>query len=82
MSGAVITETVFGRPGLGRLAVQGILQKDFPLVQGFVLFVAVSYVLANLLVDLCYAVLDHGLDWVESCGDKTIPGGVEFGPHG
>jgi ABC-type dipeptide/oligopeptide/nickel transport system permease component len=58
MSGAVITETVFGRPGLGRLAVQGILQKDFPLVQGFVLFVAVSYVLANLVVDLCYAVLD------------------------
>ena len=58
MSGAVITETVFGRPGLGRLAVQAILQKDFPLVQGFVLFVAVSYVLANLVVDLCYAVLD------------------------
>ena len=58
MSGAVITETVFGRPGLGRLAVTAILQKDFPLVQGFVLFVAVSYVLANLVVDLCYAVID------------------------
>jgi peptide/nickel transport system permease protein len=58
MSGAVITETVFGRPGLGRLAVTAILQKDFPLVQGFVLFVAVSYVLANLMVDLCYGVLD------------------------
>jgi ABC-type dipeptide/oligopeptide/nickel transport system permease component len=58
MSGAVIIETVFGRPGLGRLAVTAILQKDFPLVQGFVLFVAVSYVLANLIVDLCYAVLD------------------------
>jgi ABC-type dipeptide/oligopeptide/nickel transport system permease component len=58
MGGAVITETVFGRPGLGRLAVQAILQKDFPVVQGFVLVVAVFYVLANLLVDLCYAVLD------------------------
>lgn len=58
MSGAVITETVFGRPGLGRLAVQAILQKDFPVVQGFVLVVAVFYVLTNLFVDLCYAVLD------------------------
>jgi ABC-type dipeptide/oligopeptide/nickel transport system permease component len=58
MSGAVITETVFGRPGLGRLAVQAILQKDFPVVQGFVLIVAVFYVLTNLVVDLCYAVLD------------------------
>ena len=43
---------------LGRLAVQAILQKDFPVVQGFVLFVAVAYVLANLVVDLCYAALD------------------------
>jgi ABC-type dipeptide/oligopeptide/nickel transport system permease component len=58
MGGAVITETVFGRPGLGRLAVQAILQKDFPVVQGFVLVVAVFYVLANLAVDLCYAALD------------------------
>lgn len=58
MGGAVITETVFGRPGLGRLAVQAILQKDFPVVQGFVLVVAVFYVVANLVVDLCYAVLD------------------------
>lgn len=58
MSGAVITETVFGRPGIGRLAVRGILEKDFPLVQGFVLFIAVIYVLTNLLVDLCYAGLD------------------------
>jgi len=59
MSGAVITETVFGRPGIGRLAVRGILEKDFPLVQGFVLFIAVIYVVTNLLVDLCYAGLDR-----------------------
>jgi ABC-type dipeptide/oligopeptide/nickel transport system permease component len=58
MSGAVITETVFGRPGVGRLAVRGILEQDFPLVQGFVLFIAVIYVLTNLLVDICYAILD------------------------
>jgi ABC-type dipeptide/oligopeptide/nickel transport system permease component len=58
MSGAVIIETVFGRPGIGRLAVRGILEQDFPLVQGFVLFIAVIYVLTNLLVDICYAGLD------------------------
>ncbi len=58
MSGAVIVETVFGRPGIGRLGVRGILEQDFPLVQGFVLFVAVVYVLTNLLVDLFYAFLD------------------------
>jgi ABC-type dipeptide/oligopeptide/nickel transport system permease component len=58
MSGAVIVETVFGRPGIGRLGVQAILEQDFPLVQGFVLFVAVVYVMTNLLVDLLYASLD------------------------
>ena len=58
MSGAVITETVFGRPGIGRLAVRGILEKDFPLVQGFVLFIAVVYVVTNLVVDLGYAFVD------------------------
>lgn len=58
MSGAVIVETVFGRPGIGRLAVRAILEQDFPLVQGFVLFVAVVYVLTNLLIDLLYAFFD------------------------
>lgn len=63
MSGAVITETVFGRPGIGRLAVRGILEQDFPLVQGFVLFIAVTYVLTNLVVDLCYAGLDRRITY-------------------
>jgi ABC-type dipeptide/oligopeptide/nickel transport system permease component len=58
LSGAVITETVFSRPGLGSLAVNAILWKDYPLVQGTVLFVAVTYVLVNLLVDVLYAWLD------------------------
>jgi ABC-type dipeptide/oligopeptide/nickel transport system permease component len=58
LAGAVVVETVFSRPGLGRLIVGGILNKDFPLVQGTILFVAVAYVLVNLLVDLAYAVLD------------------------
>lgn len=58
LTGTVVVETVFGRPGVGRLGVQAILQSDFPLVQGFVLVVATVYVLSNLGVDLIYAWLD------------------------
>jgi peptide/nickel transport system permease protein len=58
LAGAVIVETVFSRPGLGRLIVGGILSKDFPLVQGVVLFVATIYVLINVLVDVAYAYAD------------------------
>jgi peptide/nickel transport system permease protein len=58
LGGAVIVETVFARQGLGRLIVGGILQKDFPIVQGAVLITALVYVLANFLVDLVYAALD------------------------
>ena len=58
LAGAVVVEPVFSRPGLGRLIVGGILAKDFPLVQGTVLFVATAYVLINVLVDLAYAYAD------------------------
>jgi ABC-type dipeptide/oligopeptide/nickel transport system permease component len=58
LAGTFVVETVFARPGLGRLIIDGILNKDFPMVQGVVLVVAVSYVLVNLAVDLVYAVLD------------------------
>jgi len=58
LAGTVIIETVFGRPGIGRLLVNAILDKDFPLVQGVVLFVAVGYVLINLAVDVIYAAID------------------------
>ena len=58
LGGAVIVETVFARQGLGRLIVTGILQKDFPIVQGAVLVTALVYVVANFLVDLTYAALD------------------------
>ena len=58
LAGAVIVETVFSRPGLGRLIVGGILSKDFPLVQGTVLFVAATYVLINVVVDVAYAYVD------------------------
>ena len=58
LGGAVLTETVFAWPGVGTLMVQGILARDFPLVQGCVLVVALSFVLINLVVDLLYAWLD------------------------
>ena len=58
LAGAVIVETVFSRPGLGRLIVGAILSKDFPLVQGTVLFVATAYVLINVVVDMAYAYVD------------------------
>jgi peptide/nickel transport system permease protein len=58
LDGAVITETVFAWPGIGRLAVQAVLERDYPLVQGIVLFAAVIFVVMNLLVDLTYRMLD------------------------
>ena len=58
LSGAVVVESIFARQGIGSLAVRAILAKDIPLIQGVVIFVAVIYVLVNLLVDLGYALLD------------------------
>jgi ABC-type dipeptide/oligopeptide/nickel transport system permease component len=58
LAGAFVIETVFSRVGLGRLAITGILNKDFPVVQGVALLVAVIYAGINLLVDLSYAYLD------------------------
>jgi peptide/nickel transport system permease protein len=58
LSGAVITESVFARPGLGKLVVDSIQNKDFPAVQGVILVLATIYVVVNLIVDLSYAVID------------------------
>jgi peptide/nickel transport system permease protein len=58
LGGAVVTETVFSRQGIGCLIVDAILWKDFPLVQGGVLLAAVTYTLVNLLVDISYAFAD------------------------
>jgi len=58
MGGAVVTEQIFNIPGIGRLLIQAIGRRDFPLVQGAVLVIAAVYVLINLLVDLLYAVVD------------------------
>lgn len=58
LSGTLVVETVFSRQGLGRLTVQAVLNKDFPMVQGTVLVSAFAYVLVNLIVDLSYSYLD------------------------
>jgi ABC-type dipeptide/oligopeptide/nickel transport system permease component len=58
LGGAVVTETIFAWPGVGRLAMTAILQRDYPVVQGCVLLVAVVFVLVNLAVDLLYGWLD------------------------
>jgi peptide/nickel transport system permease protein len=58
LGGAVVTETIFAWPGVGRLAMTSILQRDYPVVQGCVLLVAVLFVLINLAVDLLYGWLD------------------------
>jgi peptide/nickel transport system permease protein len=58
LGGAIAVETIFSLPGLGRLLVQAVSRRDYPLIQGVVLVVAIAYVLINLLVDIVYALLD------------------------
>ena len=58
LGGAVLVETVFARPGLGKLLVDAILARDYPVVQGVTFFVALIFILINLLTDLVYALLD------------------------
>jgi peptide/nickel transport system permease protein len=58
LTGAVITETIFAWPGVGRLLIQSIGFRDYPLVQGCILLIAVTYVAVNLLTDLAYGLLD------------------------
>ena len=61
LGGAVIIETIFGWPGIGQFVVTGITQRDYPVVQGFVLYVAIIFLLVNLAVDLSYRWLDPRL---------------------
>jgi peptide/nickel transport system permease protein len=58
LGGAVVTETVFTLPGLGRLMVDSIFARDYPVIQGCLLFVTFVYVVVNLLIDLCYPLFD------------------------
>jgi peptide/nickel transport system permease protein len=58
LAGSIITETIFSWPGIGRLTVQAIQTRDYPLVQGCVLVIALSYLLVNFLTDVIYHVID------------------------
>ena len=58
LGGAVVTETIFSYPGIGRLAVGAILSSDFPLAQGTILVLALGFIIINMIVDMLYAVLD------------------------
>jgi peptide/nickel transport system permease protein len=58
LGGVVVTETVFGIPGLGRLVVEALLRRDFPVIQGVVLVISFAYLLLNLIIDLLYTFLD------------------------
>jgi peptide/nickel transport system permease protein len=58
IGGAVVTESVFVIPGLGRLTVDSILRRDYPVIQGLVLVFSFAYVIVNLCIDLLYTVLD------------------------
>ena len=58
LAGTIVTETIFSWPGIGRLTVQAISSRDYPLLQGCILVISVSYVLVNLLTDLLYSFID------------------------
>jgi peptide/nickel transport system permease protein len=58
LGGVVIVEIIFAWPGLGRLALDAVIRRDYPMVQGAVLLVALSFAVINLVVDLLYAYLD------------------------
>ncbi|HET8680016.1 MAG TPA: ABC transporter permease, partial [bacterium] len=58
LGGTVIIEQIFSLPGIGRFALEGINLRDYPVIQGAVLAIALSFALVNLFVDLCYGFLD------------------------
>jgi peptide/nickel transport system permease protein len=58
ISGVVVTESVFNLPGLGRLVVEAVLARDYPVIQGLILFFSVAYILINLVIDVLYTVFD------------------------
>ncbi len=63
LAGAIITETIFTWPGLGRLTVQAIQTRDYPLVQGCILVISISYLVVNLLTDILYRVIDPRISY-------------------
>ena len=58
IGGAVVTETVFNIPGLGRLVVDAILRRDYPIIQGLILVFSFTYIIINMLIDIAYTFFD------------------------
>jgi peptide/nickel transport system permease protein len=58
IGGVVVTESVFNIPGLGRLVVDAITRRDYPIIQGLILFFAFIYIMLNLLIDITYTIVD------------------------
>lgn len=58
LSGAVLTETIFAWPGIGRLSVDALIARDFPMIRGTVIFMAIIFLIANLIVDISYGFFD------------------------
>jgi peptide/nickel transport system permease protein len=58
LAGTIVTESIFSWPGIGRLTVQAIQSRDYPLLQGCILVIALSYVVVNLLTDVVYSLID------------------------
>jgi ABC-type dipeptide/oligopeptide/nickel transport system permease component len=65
LAGSLITETIFSWPGIGRLTVQAIQTRDYPLAQGCVLIIATSYILINFITDLLYTLIDPRISYDE-----------------
>ena len=63
LAGAVVSETVFARRGLGSLTLEAVTSKDFPLAQGLILIIALIYVVVNIVVDMLYAALDPRIQY-------------------
>jgi peptide/nickel transport system permease protein len=64
LAGAVVTETVFALPGVGRLVISSVLRRDYPVIQGVLMFIASMYVLVNLLIDILYVSLNPRIKYV------------------
>ena len=64
LSGSIVVESVFSLPGLGRLMVEGVQRRDYPVIQGMIVFVSAVNVLVNLVVDILYALIDPRIEYV------------------
>ena len=71
IGGAVLTETIFSIPGIGRLMVQALKNRDYPVILGCVLFISVMFCLVNLVIDVIYAFLDPKIKAQYSRGRKS-----------